>query len=256
VTASEDVRFNPGDLVASRFGWREWFNAPAEALEKLDAFGLPPQTFLGIAGLTGLTAWVGLLKIAALKPGDVVFVSAAAGGVGSVVCQIAKLKGHTVIGSAGGATKGAFLNRIGVDQVIDYKTTQDLTGALLRAAPNGIDVYFDNVGGEHLEAALSAANRFARFALCGMISQYAMAGPPAGPRNIMFAVGKCIRLEGFAVADYYPLLPGFREEMLGWIRDGRVVWEESIEQGIENAPTAFIKLFTGENLGRSLVKLG
>jgi NADPH-dependent curcumin reductase CurA len=113
-------------------------------LQKLDTFGLPPQAFLGVAGMPGLTAWVGLLKIAALKPGDVGFVSAAAGAVGSVVCQIAKIKGHTVIGSAGGADKGAFLKQIGVDHVIDYKATGNLTEALLRAAPNGLDVYFDN----------------------------------------------------------------------------------------------------------------
>jgi NADPH-dependent curcumin reductase CurA len=188
VVASEDPRFKPGDLVSSMFGWRERFNAPASTLEKLDTLGLPPQAFLGVAGVTGLTAWSGLLKIAALKSGDVVFVSAAAGAVGSVACQIAKLKGHTVIGSAGGANKCAFLRNIGVDHVIDYKSTSNLTEALLRAAPNGIDVYFDNVGGNHLEAALAAANRFARFVLCGMISQYNTVGLPEGPRNIMFVI--------------------------------------------------------------------
>jgi NADPH-dependent curcumin reductase CurA len=186
VVASEDPRFKPGDLVSSMFGWRERFNTPANTVEKLDTLGLPPQAFLGVAGVTGLTAWGGLLKIAALKSGDVVFVSAAAGAVGSVACQIAKLKRHTVIGSAGGANKCAFLRDIGVDHVIDYKATSNLTDALLRAAPNGIDVYFDNVGGNHLEAALAAANRFARFVLCGMISQYNTVGLPEGPRNIMF----------------------------------------------------------------------
>lgn len=181
VAASDDPRFNPGDLVSSVFGWRERFNAPAGTLQKLDTFGLPPQAFLGVAGMPGLTAWVGLLKIAMLKPGDVVFVSAASGAVGSVVCQIAKLKGHTVIGSAGGAAKCAFVKHIGVDHVIDYKVTGDLTEALLHVAPTGIDVYFENVGGEHLEAALAAANPFARFAICGMISQYNAIGLPDGP---------------------------------------------------------------------------
>lgn len=147
VAASNDPGFKPGDLVSTMFGWREAFNAPVGTLQKLDTFGLPPQAFLGVAGMPGLTAWVGLLKIAALKPGDVVFVSAAAGAVGSVVCQIAKIKGHTVIGSAGGADKGAFLKQIGVDHVIDYKTSGNLTEAVLQAAPKGIDVYFDNVGG-------------------------------------------------------------------------------------------------------------
>jgi NADPH-dependent curcumin reductase CurA len=236
------------------FGWRESFNAPTSNLQKLDTFGLPPQAFLGVAGMPGLTAWVGLLKIAALKPGDVVFVSAAAGAVGSVVCQVAKIKGHTVIGSAGGADKGAFLKQIGVDHVIDYKATGNLTEALLQAAPNGLDVYFDNVGGEHLEAALTAANRFARFTLCGMISQYNVAGMPAGPRNIMFAVGKSIRLEGFIVSNHFNLLPEFQKDMSGWIREGKLMWKETVEHGIENAPMALLKLFKGENLGKMLVK--
>jgi NADPH-dependent curcumin reductase CurA len=255
VVASEDTGFKPGDLVSSMFGWRERFNAPASTVEKLDTLGLPPQAFLGVAGVTGLTAWGGLLKIAALKSGDVVFVSAAAGAVGSVACQIAKVKGHTVIGSAGGANKCAFLRHIGVDHIIDYKATSNLTDALLRAAPKGIDVYFDNVGGNHLEAALAAANRFARFVLCGMISQYNTVGLPDGPRNIMFVIGKCIRLEGLDVANYFNLLPEFHRDLSGWIRDGKLVWKESVEQGIENAPTAFLKLFEGENFGKMLVKL-
>ena len=256
VAASSDPAFKPGDLVFSAFGWREWFNAPAETLRKLDTVGLPPQTFLGVAGMTGLTAWSGLLKVAGLKPGDVVFVSSAAGAVGSAVCQIAKLKGHTVIGSAGGVEKCAFLKEIGVDHVVDYKATGNLTDALLRAAPSGIDVYFDNVGGAHLEAALAAANQFARFALCGMISVYNATGLQDGPRNIMFVVGKSIRLEGFTVSNYFNLIPEFERDMTGWIHEGKVVWKETVEQGIENAPTAFLKLFKGENFGKTLVKLG
>jgi NADPH-dependent curcumin reductase CurA len=255
VVSSEDPDLKPGDLVLSMFGWRERFNAPTSTVKKLDTLGLPPQAFLGVAGVTGLTAWGGLLKIAALKSGDVVFVSAAAGAVGSVACQIAKLKGHTVIGSAGGTNKCGFLRHIGVDHIIDYKATSNLTDALLRAAPNGIDVYFDNVGGNHLEAALAAANRFARFVLCGMISHYNTVGLPEGPRNIMFVVGKCIRLEGLDVANYFNLLPEFHRDLSGWIRDGNLVWKESVEQGIENAPTAFLKLFKGENFGKMLVKL-
>jgi NADPH-dependent curcumin reductase CurA len=130
-----------------------------------------------------------------------------------------------------------------------------LTETLVQAAPNGLDVYFDNVGGEHLEAALTASNRFARFALCGMISQYNVAGMPAGPRNLIFAVGKSIRLEGFIVANHFNLLPEFQKDMSAWIREGKVTWKETVEHGIENAPTAFLKLFKGENLGKMLVKL-
>jgi len=256
VAASEDPRFKPGDLVSSWFGWRERFNAPAGSVQKLDTFGIPPQAFLGVAGMPGLTAWVGLLKIAVPKTGDVVFVSAASGAVGSVACQIAKLKGHTVIGSAGGAAKCDFVKRMGVDHVIDYKVVADLTEALLQVAPTGIDVYFENVGGEHLEAALAAANPFARFAICGMISQYNAIGLPKGPRNIMFVMGKSLRLEGFDIANYLDLMPEFQREMSTWIHEGKITWRETVDDGIENAPAAFLKLFKGENFGKMLVKLG
>jgi hypothetical protein len=255
VSASADPGFAPGDLVQSMLGWREAFNAPAKALKKLPEVGLPAHAFLGVAGMPGLTAYVGLLRIAALKEGDVVFVSAAAGAVGSVACQIAKLKGHTVIGSAGGAEKIAFLKEIGVDHAIDYKATPDLRAALKEAAPRGIDVYFDNVGGDHLEAALAAARPFGRFALCGMISQYNEAEAPRGPSNIALAVSKSLRLEGFIVSNHADMMPAFMKDMAGWIASGRVKWRETVDEGIESAPGAFIKLFKGENLGKMLVKL-
>ena len=256
VTASNDPNFKPGELVSTMFGWREAFNAPGGALQKLETHGLPPQAFLGVAGMPGLTAYVGLIKIAALKPGDVVFVSAAAGAVGSVVCQIAKIKGHTVIGSAGGADKAAFLKEIGVDHVIDYKAEKDLTAALSKVAPKGVDVYFENVGGEHLDAALAVANPFARFALCGMISQYNATEAPKGPSNIILAVGKSLRLEGFIVSNHFDLAPQYLQELSGWIKSGQFKWKETVEEGIENAPTAFLKLFSGENMGKMLVHLG
>jgi NADPH-dependent curcumin reductase CurA len=255
VIASGDPAFKVGDTVQSMFGWREAFNAPASTIQKLDTYGLPIQAFLGVAGMPGMTAYVGLLKIAALKEGDVVFVSAVAGAVGSVVCQIAKIKGHTVIGSAGGDEKVAFLKEIGVDHVIDYKKTKDLKAALREVAPKGIDVYFENVGGEHLEAAIDAARPFARFALCGMISQYNETGEPKGPSNIIQAVGKSLKLEGFIVSNSYDMLPAFLKDMSGWIASGQVKWKETVDEGIDNAPGAFIKLFKGENLGKMLVKL-
>jgi NADPH-dependent curcumin reductase CurA len=255
VVASNDASLKVGDIVQSMLGWRERYNAPAAAVQKIDTQGLPPQAFLGVAGMPGMTAYVGLLKIAALKEGDVVFVSAAAGAVGSVVCQIAKLKGHTVIGSAGGDEKAAFLREIGVDHVIDYKKTPDLTAALKEAAPKGIDVYFENVGGEHLEAALEAAKPFARFAMCGMISQYNATEPPKGPSNIMYVVGKRIKMEGFIVSDHFGMLPEFLKDMSEWIGSGRFKWRETVDEGIDAAPGAFLKLFKGENLGKMLVKL-
>ena len=256
ITASNDPSFKPGDLVQSFFGWREAFNAPAGAVQKLETFGLPPQAFLGVAGMPGLTAYVGLLKIAALKDGDVVFVSAAAGAVGQIVCQIAKLKGHTVIGSAGGADKVAYLKELGVDHVIDYKAEPDLTAALMRAAPDGIDVYFENVGGAHMEAALMAAKPFARFALCGMISDYNATDAGSGIHGLIQAVGKQLRLEGFIVSSHQDMAPAFLKDMSAWIAAGKIKWKETVEVGVERAPDAFLKLFKGENLGKMLVKLG
>jgi NADPH-dependent curcumin reductase CurA len=255
VIASGDPSLAVGDLVQSMYGWREAFNAPAAAVQKLDTFGLPPQAFLGVAGMPGMTAWVGLLKIAAMKDGDVVFVSGAAGAVGQIVVQIAKIKGNTVIGSCGGADKVAYLKSIGCDEVIDYKAEKDLTAALNRVAPKGIDVYFENVGGEHMDAAIAAARPFARFALCGMISQYNATGEMYGVKNLIQAVGKSLRLEGFIVSNSFQHLPEFLKDMSGWIAEGKIQWKETIDEGIENAPGAFLKLFRGENTGKMLVKL-
>ncbi|HEU4624736.1 MAG TPA: NADP-dependent oxidoreductase [Steroidobacteraceae bacterium] len=255
VIASADPAFAPGDLVESGFGWREVFNAPAKTLRKLDPQGLPPQVFLGVAGMPGFTAYVGLLKIAALTEGDVVFVSAAAGAVGQVVCQIAKARGHKVIGSAGGPEKAAWLKEIGVDEVIDYKAVSSIREALARAAPEGIDVYFDNVGGAHLEAALALSKNFARFALCGAISEYNSADRSNGVRNLFVAIQRRLRLQGFIILDHFDQLPQFRRDMRDWIVAGRMKWRETVETGIENAPAALMKLFTGGNVGKMLVKL-
>ncbi len=255
VIASGDPGLKVGDLVQSGLGWREGFNAPASSVQKLDTMGLPPQAFLGAAGMPGLTAYAGLLKIAALKDGDVVFVSGAAGAVGSMVAQVAKAKGHTVIGTAGGADKIAFLKSIGVDHAIDYKVEKDLTAALAKAAPGGIDVYFDNVGGDHLVAALNAARPFARFALCGAISMYNATEMPAGPPNLVLMVGKQIRMEGFIVSSSWDMMPAFHRDLAAWVKEGKVTWKETVFEGIDKAPDAFLGLFSGGNLGKMLVKL-
>jgi hypothetical protein len=255
VTASNDPSLKKGDLVSSFFGWREAFNAPAQAVQKLETHGLPPEAFLGYAGMPGLTAYVGLLRVAELKDGDVVFVSGAAGAVGSVVCQIAKLKGHTVIGSAGGPEKVAFLKEIGVDHAIDYKAEPDLTAALMRAAPGGIDVYFENVGGAHMEAALMAAKPSGRFALCGMISQYNNTDLGEGVRGLVMAVGKSLKLQGFIVSNYPDMQGAFLKDLSEWVASGKMKGRETVKQGIENAPAAFLGLFKGENLGKMLVEL-
>jgi len=257
VTASRSADFAPGDLVFSRLGWRELFNAPAAELKKRDRDRLPPQAYLGFAGSPGLTAYTGLLRIAGLKGGETVFISAASGGVGSVACQIAKLKGCRVVGSAGGARKAAFLREeLGLDAVIDYKAEPNLTKALAAAAPEGIDIYFDNVGGDHLQAALAIAKPFARFALCGMISAYNSVEPPTAPRNLVLAVTKSLRLEGFIVLNHLDLEPQFLKEVTAWNAQGLLKQAETVLDGLDRAPEAFLGLFRGDNLGRMLVRLG
>lgn len=255
VTASADERLRPGDLVRNFAGWREAFNAPADHVQRLDPRGLPPRHFLGAAGMPGLTAYIGLMRIAAFKSGDTVFVSGAAGAVGSMVVQIAKLKGGTVIGAAGGPEKAAFVRAIGADHAIDYKAVPDLTKAVSEAAGDGIDIYFDNVGGSHLEAALDAAKTHARFAICGAISGYNMAPPASGPRNFMMTVRKQLRIEGFQTGSHQDLAGEYAELIEEWIRSGQIQILETIDHGIENAVPAFLKLFSGGNIGKMLVAL-
>ena len=259
VTASESTLFAEGDTVLSHLGWREAFNAPAAQLTKVDATKLSPETYLGAAGLTGLTAWAGVLKIAEIKQGDVLFVSAAAGATGSVACQIAKLKGAFVIGSAGGHAKCEFLRQIGVDATIDYKNTGDFLADLERSAPSGLDVYFDNVGGKQLEAALQVAKPHARFALCGRISTYNEPAYNNDPAQDFSQSGlakrKQISVKGFLVTDYFNMMPSFLSDMTDWIQSGHVVSKQTVEIGLDHAVAAFLKLFSGENLGKMLVRL-
>lgn len=267
VVASNDPDFKPGDIVNSMFGWREAFNAHPKslaaaglgAITKIETHGLPPQAFLGVVGMPGLTAYVGLLRIAALKDGDVVFVSAAAGAVGSVVCQIAKLKGHTVIGSAGGPEKVAFLKSIGVDHVIDYKATPDVVAELAKVAPKGIDVYFENVGGPVFEAVFPLFNAFARMPVCGLIAHYndtqSVAPKWAGAlmRNVLT---KRLTIRGFIVSDFASRHGDFLKDMSAWVRDGKVKYKEHVTEGLENAPDAFMGLLKGANFGKQLVRVG
>lgn len=254
VVLSNDPAFKPGDLVRSYCGWREGFNAPAAKLEKLSNPQFPLQAYLGTAGMPGLTAYIGLIRIAELKPDDVVFVTGAAGAVGSTAVQIAKALGNTVIGSAGGADKVKFLKELGCDEVIDYKAEKDFEAALRRAAPNGIDVCFDNVGAEQLDAALALARPNARFALCGAIYMYNME-PTKGPGNIWRAIDMKITLKGFICSDHLDMAGDFYRDLGKWYAEGRLKMRETVREGIENAPDAFMGLFKGENVGKMLVKL-
>jgi NADPH-dependent curcumin reductase CurA len=253
VVESKAEGFAPGDLVMHMAGWRDEAVVPARAATKLPNLGVQPQQFLGILGVTGATAYFGLLDAAGAKEGDIVFVSAAAGAVGSAVVQIAKAKGMTVIGSAGGPDKCEFVRSLGADQVVDYRAGPILKG-LSAAAPQGIDVYFDNVGGDHLDAALAVARDRARFAICGMIEGYNDPSPKA-LRYVMRIIAARIRLQGFIVSDYLPRMGELYAEMVPWLASGPVKSRETVVEGLEKTPEAFLGLFSGANTGKMLVRL-
>ncbi len=257
VVQSRVGEFQVGDLVLSMLGWREYYVSNGSRLTKIDPGTAPIQAYLGVAGMPGMTAYVGLLDIGQPNEGDTVFVSAASGAVGSVVCQIAKIKGCRVVGSAGSDEKVAWLRReAGIDAAFNYKQVQRLGTELGNHCPGGIDIYFDNVGGEHLQAALARMNLFGRVVLCGMISQYNATEPLPGPSNLGLAIARRLTLKGFLVQDHSDRLPDFHADMAKWIAEGRIKWKETIVEGIENAPRAFIGLFKGENFGKMLVKIG
>jgi NADPH-dependent curcumin reductase CurA len=253
VVESKAEGFASGDLVQHMGGWRDEAVIPARGVNKLPDLGVAPELFLGMLGITGATAYFGLLDAAQAKAGDTLFVSAAAGAVGSAVVQIAKAKGMTVIGSAGGKEKCDFVRSLGADAVIDYRSGP-LLKALAAAAPNGIDVYFDNVGGSHLDAAFAVARQSARFAICGMIEAYNNP-KPAPFRFIMRVIAMRIRLQGFIVSDYLPRMGEFYAEMAPWLADGTVKSRETVVDGLEQAPEAFLGLFKGANTGKMLVRL-
>lgn len=256
VEESRVPAFSEGDWVLSNRGWREAFVAPGSELVTVDAGLAPPQAYLGVMGMPGFTAWVGLLEIGQLKEGDHVLVSGAAGAVGSVACQIAKLRGATVVGSAGSAEKVAWLEQeLGADTAFNYKTVGNLNRYLPDVAGDGFDLYFDNVGGDHLEAALVNMADFGRVVLCGMIDQYNAAIPPRGPRSLIAAIPKRLTLRGFIVSDHQALRSAFQAEMAGWIREGRITWKETVAEGIDHAVDAFLGLFIGANIGKMLVKV-
>ncbi|WP_298671993.1 NADP-dependent oxidoreductase [uncultured Sphingomonas sp.] len=253
VVESRNADLPVGAKVQHMLGWREEAVLNAGEAQKLPDLGVEDQAYLGQLGMPGTTAYFGLLDIAAAKPGDVVFVSAAAGAVGSTVVQVAKAKGMTVIGSAGGAEKCAWVKSIGADHVIDYKAGS-VTRGLMEAAPEGIDVYFDNVGGEHLDAALLAARMNARFAICGMIDIY-NDGKPQELRYLAKVIGARINIRGFIVSDFIGRVGEFYRDMSALLQAGKLQRHETIHDGIEAMPTAFRGLFTGGNTGKMLVRL-
>jgi NADPH-dependent curcumin reductase CurA len=258
---SNNNQFKVGDYVLGNLGWREYWisDAIGNDIIKIDPNLAPIQWYLGILGLTGLTAYVGLLKIAQLVDNEnsTAFVSAAAGAVGSVACQIAKIKGCRVIGSAGSQEKAKWLlDQAKIDHAFNYKEVgeNNIPDELRKLCPDGIDIYFDNVGGKHLEAAINNMKIFGRIVLCGMISQYNLTSP-TGPSNLFLAVTNRLKLQGFIVRDHYNILDEFYADMSRWIGEGKIKWRETVFEGIESAPKAFLALFKGENIGKMLVKI-
>ena len=247
-----------GDMVQHFLGWRDEAVLPGSQVQKLPDLDVPPQQFLGLLGMPGMTAYFGLLRVAEAKPGETVFVSAAAGAVGSTVVQVAKASGMTVIGTAGGAEKCALVKALGADAVIDYKSDGPLVKKVMEAAAavgnGGIDVYFDNVGGEHLDAALAVGNLHARFAICGMIDIY-NSSAPTELRYLARLIGMRIRMTGLLVSDHMGHAAEFYRVMGGWLAEGKLQNEETVFDGLDAMPDAFLGLFTGGNTGKMLVKV-
>lgn len=256
VVKSAHDGFKVGDIVEDRLGWQEYAIGSGATLRKVDPSIAPISTANGVLGMPGMTAYFGLLQVGQPKPGETVVVSAASGAVGQVVGQIAKLMGCRAVGIAGGAKKCAFVtDELGFDACIDYKAEKNLDAALQAACPNGIDVYFDNVGGAISDAVLRNLNFFARIALCGSISQYNATSAEMGPRLMGTFVGKRVTARGFIVFDFAQHYGPAMRQMGEWVRAGRVKYREDVVEGIDKAPRAFIGMLRGENFGKMLVKL-
>jgi len=245
-----------GALVLANAGWRDVAVLDAAHVQVLpDMPDIPPSYYLGVLGMPGLTAWAGLFRVAAFQPGEDVFVSGAAGAVGSLVGQFARLRGAgRVVGSAGSPEKVAWLRELGFDAAFDYHDGP-VTELLAAAAPEGIDVFFDNVGGDHLEAAIGALRLHGRAAICGSISNYNAVSPPPGPRNMSLLVANRLTLRGFLVGDHADLRPEFLDTVPGWIAAGDLVVRETVREGLENAVPAFLDLLRGGNTGKMIVRL-
>ena len=256
VVKSQHPGFKVGDIVEDRLGWQEYAIGGGPTLRKVDPAIAPISTANGVLGMPGMTAYFGLLHVGQPKPGETVVVSAASGAVGQVVGQIARIMGCRTVGIAGGPKKCAFVkDELGFDACLDYKSEKDLDAALRTACPNGIDVYFDNVGGTITDSVLRNLNFFARVALCGSISQYNATAAEMGPRLFGTFVGKRVNMRGFIVTDFAQHYGPAMRQMGDWIRSGKLKYREDIVDGIDKAPRAFIGLLRGENFGKLLVKM-
>jgi NADPH-dependent curcumin reductase CurA len=255
VIGSKHPTLKEGTVVSNMLGWREYFVSKGEGLNAVNP-SLPLSAYLGVLGMPGFTGWYGLKMIGKPKAGETLVVSGAAGAVGSMVVQIGKILGCRVVGTAGTDDKCAYLARdLGADAAINYKKAGDLLDALRQACPTGIDIYFENVGGPLLDAVLRLINPSARIPLCGMISQYNLDPPAPGPRYLFSMIGNRALMQGFIISDHSKLYPEFLAEAGAWLKAGRIRREETIVEGIENAPKAFLGLFSGDNVGKMVVRL-
>ena len=256
VTESRSPAFKPGDIVTGQLGWQLYSVAGAGELRKVDPNLAPVTTALGVLGMPGLTAYFGLVDIGKPREGETVVVSGAAGAVGMTVCQIAKIKGCRVVGIAGSDEKNEYLeHELWVDRTINYKTAVDMKQALKDACPNGVDVYFDNVGGSVSDAVLPLINKGARIVLCGQISLYNLEQPDVGPRAQPYLLVKRALMQGFIITDYAPRFAEGVKQLGQWLGEGKMKYAENIVEGFENTPSAFLGLFSGENLGKQLVRV-
>jgi NADPH-dependent curcumin reductase CurA len=255
VTESKSDKFAVGDYVVGNMGWQEYALMSASDLYRADPSLAPLSTWVGVVGMPGLTAYFGLLQVATVKEGETVCVSAGAGAVGSAVGQIAKIKGCRAVGIAGSDEKCKWLTEVaGFDAAVNYKT-EDVYQALKIACPDGIDVYFENVGGAVTDALFPHLNERSRIAICGQISQYNAVDAPEGPRLLWHFIVKRIRAEGFLVFDFVDQHQQALRELAGWIRSGQLKYQETVAEGIENAPAAFMSMLQGGNMGKQVVKL-
>jgi NADPH-dependent curcumin reductase CurA len=253
VLVSDHPMFHPGEMVVGIWAWQEFAALNGNGLFRVDPAVAPVSTALGVLGMPGMTAYFGLLEICAPKAGETVVVSGAAGAVGSAVGQIAKILGCRVVGIAGSAEKCAYLQTIGFDGVLNYRT--DSPEKLTELCPDGIDCYFDNVGGVMTDAVLTRMNTFGRVSVCGQISIYNDRSRDTGPRPFGQILLKQLRVEGFIVSRWLSRWPEGQARMAEWLREGRLTYRETVYEGLESAPRAFIGLFNGDNIGKALVKL-
>ncbi len=256
VVASNYPGIAEGDHVTGMLGWENYSISDGRLVRKLPRSEAPLSWHLGILGMPGMTAYVGLMKVAAAKPGDNVFVTAASGAVGSVVGQLARIHGCRVAGSAGADEKVALLKKeFGYNAAFNYKSSKSLPESVKEACPDGVDVLFENVGGEIFEAVLGNMRDYGRIALCGMIADYNATEPPPGPRGMMLMIGRRLTMRGFIVTDHPDACEEYVAKAIAWVADGKLVYRETIAEGIENAAQAFIDMLQGGNIGKQIVQL-